>query len=54
MSNAEIAQALFVTINTVEGHLRHAYRKLSVNSRALLAAALRAAVPGAEVAAVPS
>jgi DNA-binding CsgD family transcriptional regulator len=33
MSNPEIAQALFVTINTVEGHLRHAYQKLSINSR---------------------
>jgi DNA-binding CsgD family transcriptional regulator len=45
MSNAEIAQALFVTINTVEGHLRHAYRKLSINSRSLLSAALKAAAP---------
>jgi DNA-binding CsgD family transcriptional regulator len=54
MSNAEIAQALFVTINTVEGHLRHAYRKLSVNSRAQLSVALKAAAPGAEVTAVPS
>lgn len=33
MSNPEIAQALFVTINTVEGHLRHAYQKLSITSR---------------------
>jgi DNA-binding CsgD family transcriptional regulator len=46
LSNAEIAQALFVTINTVEGHLRHAYRKLSINSRGLLSAALKAAAPG--------
>jgi DNA-binding CsgD family transcriptional regulator len=45
MTNAEIAQALFVTINTVEGHLRHAYRKLSINSRSLLRAALKAAAP---------
>jgi DNA-binding CsgD family transcriptional regulator len=49
MSNAEIAQALFVTINTVEGHLRHAYRKLSINSRGLLPAALKAAAPGTAV-----
>jgi DNA-binding CsgD family transcriptional regulator len=49
MSNAEIAQALFVTINTVEGHLRHAYRKLSINSRSLLSAALKAAAPGGAV-----
>ncbi|MBV8988627.1 MAG: helix-turn-helix transcriptional regulator [Solirubrobacterales bacterium] len=33
MSNPEIAQALFVTLNTVEGHLRHVYRKLSISSR---------------------
>lgn len=45
MSNAEIAQALFVTINTVEGHLRHAYRKLSIKSRNLLPDALQAAAP---------
>jgi DNA-binding CsgD family transcriptional regulator len=45
MSNPEIAQAVFVTLNTVEGHLRHVYQKLSVSSRAQLPAALRAAVP---------
>jgi len=45
MSNPEIAQAVFVTLNTVEGHLRHVYRKLSVSSRAELPAALRSAVP---------
>ena len=28
---------LFVTINTVEGHLSHAYAKLGVHSRAQLA-----------------
>lgn len=36
-SNKEIAQALFVTINTVEGHLSHAYANLGVRSRAQLA-----------------
>lgn len=36
-SNKEIAQALFVTINTVEGHLSHAYAKLGIRSRAQLA-----------------
>jgi DNA-binding CsgD family transcriptional regulator len=36
-SNKEIAQALFVTINTVEGHLSHAYAKLGVRSRTQLA-----------------
>jgi DNA-binding CsgD family transcriptional regulator len=45
MSNPEIAQALFVTLSTVEGHLRHAYRKLSISSRAQLPAALRSAAP---------
>jgi DNA-binding CsgD family transcriptional regulator len=45
MSNPEIAQALFVTLNTVEGHLRHAYQKLSINSRGQLPAALRSAAP---------
>jgi DNA-binding CsgD family transcriptional regulator len=45
MSNPEIAQALFVTLNTVEGHLRHAYQKLSISSRGQLPAALRSAVP---------
>jgi DNA-binding CsgD family transcriptional regulator len=46
MSNPEIAQALFVTLNTVEGHLRHAYQKLSISSRGQLPAALRSAAPG--------
>jgi DNA-binding CsgD family transcriptional regulator len=45
MSNPEIAQALFVTLNTVEGHLRHAYRKLSISSRGQLPAALRSSAP---------
>jgi len=45
MSNPEIAQALFVTLNTVEGHLRHAYQKLSVSSRRQLPAALRSPAP---------
>jgi DNA-binding CsgD family transcriptional regulator len=45
MSNPEIAQSLFVTLNTVEGHLRHVYRKLSIGSRSRLPAALRSAAP---------
>jgi DNA-binding CsgD family transcriptional regulator len=45
MSNPEIAQALFVTLNTVEGHLRHVYQKLSIGSRGQLPAALRSAAP---------
>jgi DNA-binding CsgD family transcriptional regulator len=32
-SNKEIATALFVSVNTVEGHLSHAYAKLGVRSR---------------------
>ena len=40
LSNREIAQQLFVTVNTVESHLRHGYLKLGVHSRAELPAAL--------------
>jgi DNA-binding CsgD family transcriptional regulator len=36
-SNRDIAQALFVTVKTVEMHLGHAYRKLGIASRAELA-----------------
>jgi DNA-binding CsgD family transcriptional regulator len=39
-TNAEIAQALFVTVKTVEMHLTHAYRKLDVNRRSQLPRAL--------------
>jgi DNA-binding CsgD family transcriptional regulator len=42
MSNREIAEALFVTVKTVEWHLRHAYRKLGVGSRRELGPALLA------------
>ena len=41
MTNREIAQALFVTIRTVEVHLTHAYQKLDIRSRGQLAQALR-------------
>ena len=41
LSNPEIAQALFVTVKTVEGHLSGAYRKLDVRSRAELPRALQ-------------
>jgi DNA-binding NarL/FixJ family response regulator len=40
--NREIADALFVTISTVEFHLRRAYRKLGIASRTQLAEALGA------------
>ncbi len=35
-SNKQIGQALFVTINTVEGHLSRVYEKLGVSSPAQL------------------
>ena len=44
LSNKEIAQALFVTVKTVEQHLGRVYRKLDIGSRRALAAAL--AAPG--------
>jgi DNA-binding CsgD family transcriptional regulator len=40
MSNREIAQALFVTIKTVENHLSRIYQKLGIGSREQLAEAL--------------
>jgi DNA-binding CsgD family transcriptional regulator len=40
LSNVEIAQSLFVTIKTVEGHLAHCYRKLAITSRHQLVVAL--------------
>ena len=42
-SNKEIAQALFVTVKTVEVHLSSVYRKLQITSRRQLAPALAAA-----------
>ena len=45
LTNREIAQELFVTARTVEGHLTQAYGKLGVRSRAELAPALDAAAP---------
>lgn len=40
MSNREVAEALFVSLRTVETHLTHVYRKLEIDSRSGLAAAL--------------
>jgi ATP/maltotriose-dependent transcriptional regulator MalT len=40
LANREIAQALFVTVKTVETHLGHAYQKLGIGSRKELTAAL--------------
>ncbi len=40
LRNSDIAQALFVSLRTVETHLGHAYRKLGIASRAELSHAL--------------
>ena len=42
LANREIAQHLFITARTVEGHLTHAYQKLDITSREQLATALAA------------
>jgi DNA-binding CsgD family transcriptional regulator len=39
-TNREIAQALYVTVKTVEGHLARVYAKLDINGRAQLAPVL--------------
>lgn len=40
LPNREIAQSLFLSLRTVESHLTSAYRKLQIESRACIAAAL--------------
>jgi DNA-binding CsgD family transcriptional regulator len=40
LPNRDIAQHLFITTRTVEGHLTHAYQKLAITSREQLPAAL--------------
>ena len=49
-TNREIAQSLFITRKTVEMHLRNAYRKLDIDSRAELPSALTAQAGQAELA----
>ena len=45
-TNREIAQTLFITARTVEGHLTSVFRKLRLGSREQLEAALAEAVVG--------
>jgi DNA-binding CsgD family transcriptional regulator/tetratricopeptide (TPR) repeat protein len=49
LANRDIAQNLFITARTVEGHLTHAYQKLAITTRDQLPAAL--ARPSSEAAA---
>jgi DNA-binding CsgD family transcriptional regulator len=42
LTNREIAQSLFITARTVEGHLTSVFRKLQLDSRNELATALAA------------
>jgi DNA-binding CsgD family transcriptional regulator/Tfp pilus assembly protein PilF len=46
LANREIAQALFVTVRTVEMHLTHAYKKLDISSREELPPLLRSEAAG--------
>lgn len=39
-TNREIAGQLYLTVNTVETHLRHIYQKLGISRRAQLLEAL--------------
>ena len=53
LTTPEIAQQLFVTVNTVESHLRRTYLKLGIHAREELASALAPRLPAAELSAVP-
>jgi DNA-binding CsgD family transcriptional regulator len=54
LSTPEIAQQLFITVNTVESHLRRTYLKLGIHAREELAKALAPPALEAEASAVPS
>jgi DNA-binding CsgD family transcriptional regulator len=45
LTNREVAQTLFVTARTVEGHLTHVFQKLNITARTELPRALKAPVP---------
>ena len=45
LTNREIAQTLFITTRTVEGHLTSVFRKLRLDSRSELDAALAGGTP---------
>ncbi|HEY1273263.1 MAG TPA: AAA family ATPase [Thermoleophilaceae bacterium] len=49
MTNREIAQALFLTENTIQTHLRSVFRKLDIRSRSQLARALEESGPPADL-----
>ena len=53
LSNKQIAQALFVTVNTVEAHLSKAYAKLGVRSRSQLPGRLSRQVARSKVSGFP-
>jgi DNA-binding CsgD family transcriptional regulator len=54
LSTPEIAQQLFVTVNTVESHLRRTYLKLGIHAREELTSVLAPHSAAAEASAVSS